>query len=584
MKHRIFGVLLALLMASAGWGQHSILDTLTWKAPAVSPVAGLTATYAGAPGQISLYYWVIARYPAGVSIQQGPAIARGTQGVAGLGANPVTIRWTVIAGATGYDVIRQITPNWPASNACLNCVVASNTAAPPFVDAGGGVVNWPTAGTVQGRGSMINALVNNRDQPFALLNIAREGRGLSLLVDGQTNLGTNATPVDLTALTGSQQGIGDRVTGTYGTLTSLKGADFRATSTGGAGTFLVGTQSIATTGVGSASVTELMGGNFVASHGVGAATQLYGLIGELDVAAPAAAPTGNFASGILGVLNNSISIQNPTNHPAAVTGAIFDNNAPAEAGVLSLLLLDNVRVAPVGAAFKAVDRTIIAGHGFNYGLDLYYHCAAGVCGAAAEDNSFNIADIKLQNQGLFINTAIDNLNIRGVTAQNWFVDTVNETGAVIQRVTQYWGGADGPDFAARHARGTIAAPVILNAADEIGSWRANGWDGNDFVGGAEITAIVDAAPGVGDMPGALIFSTANDGAVAVTERMRLPSLGGVGVTSLTNAQLGAQANGTAAYCSNCDPTVGVVLACASAGAKTGAMAFKIAGQWDCLSR
>ena len=181
MKHRIFGVLLALLTATPAWGQHSIIDQLTFKAPAVSPVARVTATATGAPGQTSLYYWVIARYPAGVSIQQGPGIARGTQGVAGLGANPVVVSWPGIAGATGYDVIRLVTPNWPATNACLNCVIFANTPLLTVKDNGGGVVNWPTAGTVQGRGSMINALVNNRDQPFALLNIAREGRGYPCL-------------------------------------------------------------------------------------------------------------------------------------------------------------------------------------------------------------------------------------------------------------------------------------------------------------------------------------------------------------------------------------------------------------------
>jgi hypothetical protein len=183
-----------------------------------------------------------------------------------------------------------------------------------------------------------------------------------------------------------------------------------------------------------------------------------------------------------------------------------------------------------------------------------------------------------------MNSAIDNLNLRGVTGQNWSVDTVNETGAVINRVTQYFTGADGPDFAARHARGTIAAPVILNAADEIGSWRANGWDGTAFVGGAEITAIVDAAPGVGDMAGALVISTANDGAMAMTERVRFSSTGGMTINGVAFAALGAPAAGTIIYCNNCDPSIAGAgpTVCSTGGASSGALAIRLNGAWTCL--
>jgi len=393
----VIGVLLALTLATAGWGQVISADQVNWQGRVPGLVSGIVAQPAGLRGSVDIYYRVTARYPAGVTTPAGPARATGTVGIAALAApSAIRISWQAAPGATGYDVIRQPTAAWTGT--CVNCVVSSNQAGTTFLDVGGAVVNWPTAGTVAARSGNISAQMNNRDYAFPVLQFTGQIPGSSVLfTSGPVNVG-NATPLDLSALTGSQQGIGDRLTGTYGTLTSLKGADFRATSTGGAGTFLVGTQSIATMGAGTVTVAEVMGGNFVASLAAGTATQAYGLIGELDAAAPAAAPTGNFATGILGVLNNSISIQNPTNHPAAVTGAIFDNNAPAEAAVVALLLLDNVRVAPVGAAFKVVDRTIIAGHGFDYGLDLFYHCGAGVCGAAAEDNSFNVADVRLSSQ------------------------------------------------------------------------------------------------------------------------------------------------------------------------------------------
>lgn len=166
MRRIAFGVLLALALATAGWGQNSIIDQLTFKAPAVNPVSTVNAVATGVPGTVTLYYWVIARYPAGVSIQQGPGIARRTQGVAGLGANPVTVSWPAQAGATGYDVIRQLTANWPATNTCVNCVVSSDQAGITFSDVGGAVVNWPTADTVQGRSWTLTTYVNNRDDNY----------------------------------------------------------------------------------------------------------------------------------------------------------------------------------------------------------------------------------------------------------------------------------------------------------------------------------------------------------------------------------------------------------------------------------
>jgi hypothetical protein len=223
-----------------------------------------------------------------------------------------------------------------------------------------------------------------------------------------------------------------------------------------------------------------MGGNFVASLAAGTAGQAYGLIGELDVAAPAAVPTGWFTTGILGVLNDSVGIQTPINHPAAVTAAIFDNNTASDAGVISILMLNNARATAVGAGFRVIDRTVLPGIGFNYGLDLYYRCAPGVCGGAPEANSFNVADIRGQEG-----------------------DRIHNDVAGIFRVSR----------------------------------------------------------GAGNMTGF-----------------------GVEATAFADLTGWAAANGTMAYCSNCDPTVGVVLACNSVGAATGAMAFRVNGGWDCLSR
>lgn len=49
--------------------------------------------------------------------------------------------------------------------------------------------------------------------------------------------------------------------------------------------------------------------------------------------------------------------------------------------------------------------------------------------------------------------------------------------------------------------------------------------------------------------------------------------------------LGAVLNGTQMFCSDCDPSVGGIMAvCTSAGAQTGAIAYRINGGWACISQ
>jgi hypothetical protein len=62
---------------------------------------------------------------------------------------------------------------------------------------------------------------------------------------------------------------------------------------------------------------------------------------------------------------------------------------------------------------------------------------------------------------------------------------------------------------------------------------------------AKIAAQVDAAPGSGDYPGRLVFSTTADGASSPTERMRITSSGGVliGKTAANASNAGTDING-----------------------------------------
>ena len=55
---------------------------------------------------------------------------------------------------------------------------------------------------------------------------------------------------------------------------------------------------------------------------------------------------------------------------------------------------------------------------------------------------------------------------------------------------------------------------------------------------------------------------------------------GLTVGTVANASLPAAPNGSMIYCTDCDPAL-TMSACASIGAKTGAMAFRVNGAWIC---
>ncbi len=83
-------------------------------------------------------------------------------------------------------------------------------------------------------------------------------------------------------------------------------------------------------------------------------------------------------------------------------------------------------------------------------------------------------------------------------------------------------------------RGTSnGATTIVTSGDELGGLLFSGADGSTLNSvGASIAAAVDGTPGVGDMPGRLVFSTTADGAASPTEAMRIKS---TGIINFSNA-------------------------------------------------
>ena len=96
---------------------------------------------------------------------------------------------------------------------------------------------------------------------------------------------------------------------------------------------------------------------------------------------------------------------------------------------------------------------------------------------------------------------------------------------------------------AHQKSGTVGGNTVLASGDSAGLVSFQGSDGSNFVETARIESFVDGAPGAGDMPGRLVFSTTADGASSPTERLRITSNGYVRLASGTG---GIQFNGDTA--------------------------------------
>jgi hypothetical protein len=102
----------------------------------------------------------------------------------------------------------------------------------------------------------------------------------------------------------------------------------------------------------------------------------------------------------------------------------------------------------------------------------------------------------------------------------------NELNSRVNSLTYGAAGTSGPLLVlAKHRSDSVGAQTVVQSGDEIGVISFQGSDGSQFVEGARISAIVDAAPGSDDMPGRLVFSTTADGASSPTERLRIRNNG-----------------------------------------------------------
>jgi len=104
---------------------------------------------------------------------------------------------------------------------------------------------------------------------------------------------------------------------------------------------------------------------------------------------------------------------------------------------------------------------------------------------------------------------------------------------------------------------TKGSHTIVNDNDGVGNifWWAS--DGSDYEQVAQIGAEIDGTPGSNDTPGALTFSTTDDGASTSTEAMRIDRNGrvGIGIAPDTNSRLHIHAGSAGSVSAGTNSTV-----------------------------
>lgn len=117
----------------------------------------------------------------------------------------------------------------------------------------------------------------------------------------------------------------------------------------------------------------------------------------------------------------------------------------------------------------------------------------------------------------------------GTDAPAFGID-LQSTGVPMRQIRFTSTAAAGSGILIAKARGSQGNPTIVQSGDKISTLNFAGYDGSGtYSQTAGIESYIDATPGVGDMPGRLIFLTTPDGSVAALERIRIDNAGNVGI-------------------------------------------------------
>lgn len=143
-----------------------------FQTPVPGPAQAGGAVVGSQTGRESIYYWVIARTPGGTT-SPTPVVVQNTVGAANLTvSNYITISWSAVSGATGYDVVRSVTPVYPVpGTGTCTCAVVLNTALLTVNDQGGALSAYPFVGAVPSVPVQAFLTIDNRTSTNPFVNL-----------------------------------------------------------------------------------------------------------------------------------------------------------------------------------------------------------------------------------------------------------------------------------------------------------------------------------------------------------------------------------------------------------------------------
>jgi len=139
------------------------------------------------------------------------------------------------------------------------------------------------------------------------------------------------------------------------------------------------------------------------------------------------------------------------------------------------------------------------------------------------------------DKALGLGTNSDVLNFLGFPSTFQFIQRHDDTYPTFGGYIQETAGIIFPLIGGAHSEGTLAAPTIASDSDITLEIFGLGFDGATNLYTGLIDFQVDGTPGLGSMPGRIVFNTTPTGSGVSLERMRIDSLGRVGIG--TSAQV-----------------------------------------------
>ena len=223
--------ILAALAAMSVFGQQLIFP--------VAPPAPI-ARFFGTTGATARYYWVVARYPWGISTTSASGAV--TNGNATLSAtNVINVTWSTLTGATGYDLLRTGTNVAPTTS--CNCALVVNTTTPSYNDNGASLLTYTVAtpgliypdATAQttaasgagGSTSIQVASINDTGNNLPVVNIV----GAVSAVNQVTVNNAATTNAPVIEATGSDSDIDLSLTGKGNGIVNIPGVTYQASLT-----------------------------------------------------------------------------------------------------------------------------------------------------------------------------------------------------------------------------------------------------------------------------------------------------------------------------------------------------------------